>query len=124
MMRHCSTCHTATEHRTGTGFTLPGRGNIDLQHNGPHCMPCLERLFDGTLDTPPPKPTAPVPEDVVMPFGKYQGHTLGQIADDDLLYLDWLAGADIRSKRLQQAVWDICTRRTHEIQSLIEERDR
>lgn len=33
-----------------------------------------------------------------MPFGKYKGQTLDDIAstDDGLRYLDWLAGEDIR----------------------------
>lgn len=29
-------------------------------------------------------------EDMVMPFGKYRGRTLGWIADANILYLDWL----------------------------------
>ncbi len=31
-------------------------------------------------------------EDTVVPFGKYKGSTIGDIADEDILYLDWLVG--------------------------------
>jgi uncharacterized protein (DUF3820 family) len=30
----------------------------------------------------------------LMPFGKYKGKTLGDICDDDVLYLDFLIGQD------------------------------
>jgi hypothetical protein len=43
--------------------------------------------FDGLMEEPPA-------EDAVIPFGKYAGKTLGQVAatDEGLLYLDWAAG--------------------------------
>ncbi len=31
----------------------------------------------------------------VMPFGKYSGRTLEDIAAQDVLYLDWLAGLNL-----------------------------
>ena len=35
---------------------------------------------------------------VLMPFGKYKGKTLGEIADEDVLYLDWLVGVQVWGK--------------------------
>jgi exodeoxyribonuclease X-like protein/putative quorum-sensing-regulated virulence factor len=61
--------------------------------------------------------------DTVMPFGKYKGKTLGDIADEDLLYLDWLNGGVITSERLMIAVAGICEERRREIESLIDERE-
>ena len=58
-------------------------------------------------------------EDVVMPLGKYKGRTLGEIADEDLLSLDWLNGLEDLRPPLLQAVADICTRFSHEIDSLL-----
>lgn len=63
------------------------------------------------------------PEDMTMPFGKHRGRTLGEIADDDILHLDWLAGTEIRNRRLQQAVGEICRRRSHEIESALAGQD-
>jgi len=62
-------------------------------------------------------------EDYVMPFGKYKGRTLGQIGDDDILYLDWLNGLDDLSEPLMIAVADVCARRSHEIDGAIGERE-
>ena len=31
-------------------------------------------------------------EDTVVTFGTYSGNTIGDIADQDILYLDWLYG--------------------------------
>ena len=56
-------------------------------------------------------------EDVVMPFGKHKGRTLGQIGDEDILYLDWLNGLDNLRPPLREAVADVCERRQHEIES-------
>lgn len=55
------------------------------------------------------------PEDVVMPFGKHSGKTLGDIVADDPSYLDWLRDADIRSNRLRQAVDAMCEKYAAEI---------
>ena len=44
-----------------------------------------------------------------MPFGKYKGRTLDNIAqtDDGLLYLDWLSGQEIfENKALEEALKD------------------
>ena len=52
-------------------------------------------------------------EDTVVLFGKYVGSTIGDIADQDILYLDWLYGefesnppspADTRSNSVYQAL--------------------
>jgi len=59
-----------------------------------------------------------------LPFGKHKGRHLMDVADDDLLYLDWLNGEAWfleRYPRLAQAVAEICATRAHEIDSLIED---
>jgi len=58
-------------------------------------------------------------EDVVMPFGKYKGRSLGEIADEDLLYLDYVNGFEDLRPPLLQAVADICARRGREIDALL-----
>lgn len=63
-----------------------------------------------------------IAEELRMPFGKYKGETLGVIADNDLLYLDWLNGRELRG-RLLTAVAEICTRRAKEIEQLLDERE-
>ena len=60
-------------------------------------------------------------EEVVIPFGKYRGKSLGEIADADLLYLDWLNGLDNLKPRLMKAVADLCARRAREIDSMLED---
>ena len=60
-------------------------------------------------------------EAVVMPFGKYKGATLGEIADADVLYLDWLVGRDIRGSTLREAVAAICQDRAAEIKRLVDD---
>ena len=62
-------------------------------------------------------------EAVVMPFGKYKGRNLGEIAKIDLLYLDWLVGKDIRSDRLALALTVICEGRHREIVGRVEGRE-
>jgi len=44
------------------------------------------------------------PSEMLMPFGKYKGRSLGWIAKHDVRYLDWLMDADIRSPELRKAV--------------------
>lgn len=60
-------------------------------------------------------------ENVVMPFGKYKGRTLGDIAADDVLYLDFLAGCDIKGRQLWKAIGEMCQRFAHEIDSALTE---
>ena len=65
-------------------------------------------------------------ENKVMPWGPYRGRTLGEIADTDegLLYLDRLLGHDwfvTRFPDLATAAADICNRRSHEIDRLIDD---
>ena len=59
------------------------------------------------------------PEDMVMPFGAYEGWTLGRIAEADLLYIDWLNGLNLRNRKLTLAITDMCNRFSHEIDSLL-----
>ena len=40
---------------------------------------------------PPEPPTLAAARDLVIEFGKFHGHTLGQIADFEPTYIDWLA---------------------------------
>jgi curved DNA-binding protein CbpA len=40
---------------------------------------------------PPEPPSLGVARDLVIEFGKFHGHTLGQIADFEPTYIDWLA---------------------------------
>jgi len=122
MMRHCPQCNQDTEHIEGRSFWL-GDAHVNMGDAGPHCTKCVTRLASTAMQAKPPDAPGPAPEDRVMPFGKHKGKTLGQIAERDLLYVDWLAGIGLRDHRLQQAVWHICAGRNHEIQRLIEERD-
>jgi len=64
-----------------------------------------------------------IANDVIMPFGKYKGKTLGEIADIDLLYLDWLndPSRKIKSKWLILSIAEICAERAHEIDNLVDE---
>ncbi len=41
---------------------------------------------------------------MVMPFGKYARKTLGEIADADIRYIDWLQDAQVRSPQLAEAI--------------------
>jgi uncharacterized protein (DUF3820 family) len=58
-------------------------------------------------------------EDTIMPFGKHQGKTLGDILAEDPSYLDWLRDAEIRSERLRQAVDAMCEKYAAEIDRAI-----
>lgn len=60
-------------------------------------------------------------EDVIMPFGKYKGETLGAILADNPAYLDWLADADFYSVTLAVAVADMCRKYAAEIDAAVEE---
>lgn len=65
----------------------------------------------------------PDADDIILGFGKYKGRTLGEIADADVLYLDWLRDQQIRDPRLRAAINDLCDRRSHEIETLLADRD-
>ena len=41
--------------------------------------------------TPPPEPSLEVAQSVELAFGKFHGHTLGEVADFEPSYIDWLA---------------------------------
>lgn len=64
----------------------------------------------------------PQGENMVMPFGKYKGKTIQWIADNDVLYLDWMMGIDLRG-RLFHAVYDLHTKYEEEIAKKIDEKD-
>jgi hypothetical protein len=61
-------------------------------------------------------------EDVVFPFGKHCGKTLGQIVADDAAYLDWIEDK-CTSDRLRDAVRRMCEKYAAEIDKAIEERE-
>jgi len=60
-------------------------------------------------------------EKIQMPFGKYKGKSLGAIADEDVLYLDWLLGETIKWETLRTAIGVICEDRVDEIRRKTEE---
>ncbi len=62
-------------------------------------------------------------EAVTIPFGSHKGQRLGDIAEDDLLYLDWLNGKDIRNPIILKAVAAICAARAAEIEQAIDARE-
>lgn len=57
-----------------------------------------------------------------MPFGKHKGKTLEWIADNDLLYLDWLSGIELRG-RLETAVQNMCDEYAHDISAALQRRE-
>ncbi len=59
-----------------------------------------------------------------MPFGKYSGQPLGWIEENDLLYLDWLIGQEIRAEWLRTALTAICKENASEIERLMENKER
>ena len=58
-------------------------------------------------------------ESAIMPFGKHKGRSLGDIADDDVLYLDWLIGQDWLKADLRECVSVVCESRSKEIDRMI-----
>lgn len=54
----------------------------------------------------------------VMPFGKYRGKTLGEIAEIDVLYLDWVVDK-IKNRELLATVGAVCRIYAHEIDSAL-----
>lgn len=59
---------------------------------------------------------------IVVPFGKYRGRTLRDVADDDITYLPWLRDA-ATSPRLAKAVGVICDANLVEIEQAVERRE-
>lgn len=49
---------------------------------------------------PPPGPPLAEAVDVELPFGKFHGHTLGEIAAFEPSYIDWLATTISRDREL------------------------
>lgn len=71
----------------------------------------------------PEQSETPDAESVIMLFGKYKGKTLGWIAENDLLYIDWLTDADIRSDDLADAVAQVAELYSAAIDAAVNERD-
>jgi len=57
--------------------------------------------------------------DVVIQFGKHKGKTLRAIAEEEVLYLDWLDTATL-CEPLKSAVKLVCKRHIHEISDEID----
>ncbi len=60
---------------------------------------------------------------VVCPLKKHKGETLGQIADTDVLYLDWMNGIELRDARLKAAVQVLCEEYGRDIDEAVGEAD-
>jgi hypothetical protein len=59
-----------------------------------------------------------------LDFGKYSRKTVDQVADIDILYLDWLLGQDwFKKNPLFKQVEKVCNDRRHEIENAMAERD-
>lgn len=58
-------------------------------------------------------------EDLIMPFGKHQGKTLGDILASDPAYLDYLNGIDIRNPTLAAAIAEMNEKYAAEIERAI-----
>lgn len=58
----------------------------------------------------------------VMPFGKHKGRTLGDIAEQDVLYLDWLNGRELHGG-LQEAVRWMCEEYAREIERALDDEE-
>ena len=52
---------------------------------------------------PPPIPALSDAQSLVVEFGKFHGHTLGEIAAFEPSYIDWLAGTITRDRDLLAA---------------------
>ena len=52
---------------------------------------------------PPPLPPVDAARDHELPFGKFRGHTLGQVAGFEPSYIDWLARTITRDPELVAA---------------------
>ena len=63
------------------------------------------------------------PADFWMPFGQYRGKKLREIAQIDVLYLDWLNGLPDLREPLKSAVGEMCRRNAHNIEKAIQERE-
>lgn len=70
------------------------------------------------------RPASTAPEDRTMPFGKYRNKTLGEIADADILYLDWLNDPErkLRDRDLAMAIAEICAKRSAQIDAELDRR--
>ena len=62
-------------------------------------------------------------EEFRIPFGKYKGRPLSEIAEHDVLYLDWLNGLSDLSVRLMAAVSLVCASRSKQIDAAIDAKD-
>jgi hypothetical protein len=62
-------------------------------------------------------------ESVIVPFGKHKGRSLGWIAANDLLYLDWLIEAKLRAPTLRAAIETVWKKHEQEIAGAVGETD-
>ena len=62
-------------------------------------------------------------EGYVLLFGKYAGKTLGEVVDEDVAYLDWLAGLTDLRDPLKGHVLLLCREYVEEIKSAISDRE-
>lgn len=90
------------------------------------CRACNTVLWNVRVGGDAPMPASASsarPEDVVLTFGKYKGMTLGEVADKDLGYLDWLRDAHLvrRDSALEAAVGALCRKLAAQIESVIED---
>jgi len=85
---------------TGQPPLRPGRTNRELRASRPSGP--LER--DRSTDhVPLEPPTLDDALDIELPFGKFHGHTLGQVAAFEPSYIDWLAGTLTREPEITLA---------------------
>jgi uncharacterized protein (DUF3820 family) len=63
-----------------------------------------------------PEPQTQNPEDMVMPFGKHSGQTLGDILAKNASYLDWLNDGHCGQGVLAEAVKAMCEKYAPEIE--------
>lgn len=60
---------------------------------------------------------------ITMPFGKYRGLSLREIAEsrDGLLYLDWIQDQEWVKPSLRKEIVKFCREKANEIDSLVED---
>ena len=110
--RILSALRLAVDPAAGDGETLAAlNGIVRILKAGKMGVPeLLAALIHEAEPRPSQEVERPFGWDVPMPFGKYSRWTLGEIADSDPSYVEWLAEkADLKSKGLRAAVhsvWD------------------
>jgi curved DNA-binding protein CbpA len=92
------TTSTFRPRNTTTGPGARPSGQPPLRNDRLHREPLRASQPNGPLSRgrqrnfrPPTPPTIDAARDTTIEFGKFHGHTLGQIADFEPTYIDWLA---------------------------------